>query len=52
MPATDEVEVRRNTHGKEPQPHKHLLSTDTGRQPGEADEPSALGVNHLRLSQS
>lgn len=52
MPTTDEVEVRRNTHGREPQTHKHLLSTDTGRQPGKADEASVLGVNHLRLSQS
>ena len=52
MPATDEVEVKRNTHGTEPQTHKHLLSTDIGRQPGEADEASALGVNHLRPSQS
>lgn len=30
--------------GREPQTHKHLLNTDTGMQPGKADESSALGV--------
>ena len=52
MPATDEAEAKRNTHGREPEAHKRLPSTDTGRQPDEDDEASSSGSyhqDHLRL---
>ena len=52
MPATDEAEAKRNTHGREPKAHKHLPSIDTGRQPDEDDEASCSGSYHLRPSQT